>query len=75
MRNPNIGFKIITTLLHFYDLDQAIRCNFSERALKAVSGMIGTLRQLRRAIQMDINAVAWIKGKEKEGENNATKSN
>ena len=66
MKNPNIGFKIVTLLLYFHDLDLGIRCSSSERALTAISGMIITLRRLRRAIRLDINTEAWIKGKGKE---------
>lgn len=62
MQNPNIGFKIVTMLLHFYNLDRAIRHGFSEKALKAVSKMITSLRGLRRAIRLDINTLAFIKG-------------
>lgn len=66
MVNPNVGFKIVTLLLHFHDLDHGIRCSSSERVLTAISGMMITLRRLRRAIRLDINIEAWIKGKGKE---------
>ena len=63
LKNPNIGFKMVNLLLNFYDLDHSIRCNSTEKALSAVSGMIVALRQLRRAIRADMNKLAFIKAK------------
>ena len=62
MKNPNIGFGVVKIILGFHDLDYALRCGFTDKALVAVSAMINSLRGLRRTIRADINAVAWIKG-------------
>jgi hypothetical protein len=73
MQNPNIGFKVVSLLMGFYDLDHSIRCNSPEKAMTAISEMINTLRKLRRAIRLDVNTMAWIKGKG--GKDNEIKSN
>ena len=63
LKNPEIGFKMVNLLLHFYGLDHSIRCNSTEKALVGISGMITALRELRRAIRVDINKLAFIKAK------------
>lgn len=72
MQNPTIGFRIISLLLGLHELDHGIRCNSPEKALEAVSGMINTLRKLRRAIRLDINTEVWVHRK---GRSDEIKSN
>ena len=62
MRNSNTTVKTFDVVLRYYSLINAIECGFNERALSDISGMITTLRGLRRAVKSDINALAFING-------------
>lgn len=62
MENPRIGFGVVKIIFNFQKLDYALGRGRADKALAAVSEMITSLRDLRRTIRADINAVAWIKG-------------
>ena len=63
MSNPNIGFKMVEVILSTYDLNNTLRYHKLDRALVNISKAINSLRGLRRAIRLEKNVVASIKGR------------
>lgn len=64
MESSNIGFKMISVVLDFRELDHAFVCGNLDKTLRAISAMMNSLQSLRRAVRAGKNALARVDIKE-----------